>query len=189
MYMFTCQRRHNPGKVTAGVLSAVVLWEIIWHLLMTSDFSVSAKTMPMKMVLKVLNRVLTPHHIPWVHILAVRWFNTLFFFGYLSWGKPPCNRYENVPVAPAWFSLGKVKSPLSSPRPYARPVNQNELFKARNSDFIQKASRLRRWWTSVPKNHDTQVRIQASFLLKGERLQLVGANFLRSEYLFLQMST
>ena len=38
----------------------------------------------------------------------------------------------------------------------------------RDSDFIQKASKPRRWWTSVPKNHLTQVRIQASFILKGE---------------------
>ena len=49
---------------------------------------------------------------------------------------------------------------------------------ARNSDFIQKASRLKRWWTSVPKNHPNQVRIWVSFILKGERMWLVVANFL-----------
>ena len=38
---------------------------------------------------------------------------------------------------------------------------------ARNSNFIWKANRLRRWWTNVPKNHLTRVRIQASFVLKG----------------------
>ena len=37
----------------------------------------------------------------------------------------------------------------------------------RNNDFIQKASRPKRWQTSVPKNHLTQVRLQASFILKG----------------------
>lgn len=39
---------------------------------------------------------------------------------------------------------------------------------AKNSSFIQKASRPRRQWTSVPKNHLTQVRNQTSFILKGE---------------------
>ena len=34
---------------------------------------------------------------------------------------------------------------------------------------IQKASRLRRWWRSIPKKHLTQVRIQVSFILKGAR--------------------
>ena len=38
----------------------------------------------------------------------------------------------------------------------------------RNSNSIWKTSRPRRWWTRVPKNHLTQVRIQASFILKGE---------------------
>lgn len=37
-----------------------------------------------------------------------------------------------------------------------------------NGDFIQKVSRLRSWGTSVPKNHLTRIRIQASFILKGD---------------------
>ena len=48
---------------------------------------------------------------------------------------------------------------------------------ARNSNFIKKVSRLRRWWTRVPKNHLTQVRIQASFILKGLGVWLAVANF------------
>ena len=48
----------------------------------------------------------------------------------------------------------------------------------RDGDFIQKASRLRRWWTRVPNNQPTRVRIQASFILKGEEVWLVVANFL-----------
>ena len=51
----------------------------------------------------------------------------------------------------------------------------------REYDFIQKASRPRRWRTSVPKNHLTQDRIQASFVLKGEEVWLVVTNFLVSE--------
>ena len=46
---------------------------------------------------------------------------------------------------------------------------RDELLGARNSNFIQKASRRRRWWTSVPKNHLTSVRIQDSFTLKRGR--------------------
>ena len=38
---------------------------------------------------------------------------------------------------------------------------------ARNSDFIRKAGRLQRCWRRVPKNHLLQIRIQASFILKG----------------------
>lgn len=40
------------------------------------------------------------------------------------------------------------------------------LFGARNSNFIQKAHGPRRWQTSVPKYLHTQVKIQASFVLK-----------------------
>ena len=46
---------------------------------------------------------------------------------------------------------------------------------ARNNYFIQKASRPKRWWTSVPKNQLTSVRVQASFLLKGEGWSMVGS--------------
>ena len=45
---------------------------------------------------------------------------------------------------------------------------ERQVVEAGSSDFIWKASRLRRW-TVVPKNHLTQVRIQAAFILKGER--------------------
>ena len=49
------------------------------------------------------------------------------------------------------------------------------------SDFIWKVSRQRRWWTSVPEDHLTQVRIWASFIVKGERVWQVIADFLVSE--------
>ena len=45
------------------------------------------------------------------------------------------------------------------------PVNQEIQFGARNSNFIRKASRPRRWWISVPSRL-TQVRIQAFFYAK-----------------------
>ena len=38
-----------------------------------------------------------------------------------------------------------------------------------------------RMWTSVPKNHLAKVRIQLSFILKGERVWLVVAHFFVSE--------
>ena len=52
---------------------------------------------------------------------------------------------------------------------------------ARNSDFIWKTSRLRRWWTSVLKHRLTQVRVQISFRLKAAAAGLVVANVLVSE--------
>ena len=58
---------------------------------------------------------------------------------------------------------------LLSPSSYCllsdRPINQG--VRARNSDFNRKASRQRKWQASVLKNL-TQVRVQASFILKGE---------------------
>ena len=46
------------------------------------------------------------------------------------------------------------------------------------SAVILKASRPRRRWTSVPKSHLTQVRIQASFMLKEESIWSIPVNFL-----------
>ena len=57
----------------------------------------------------------------------------------------------------------------------------------RNSDFIQKISRLKRWWISVPKNHLTWVRNQASFVLKREKYDLLKTFWWRNP-LFLQLS-
>lgn len=58
-------------------------------------------------------------------------------------------------------SSGLYCSPLN------RPTNQDTMFWARNTaTLLRKSSRLRRWWTRVPKNHLTQVRIQASFYPK-----------------------
>ena len=51
------------------------------------------------------------------------------------------------------------------------------VVRTRNSNFIWKASRLG-WWTSVPENHLTRVRIQASLIIKLEGVWLVAANFL-----------
>ena len=48
----------------------------------------------------------------------------------------------------------------------------------RNSDFIQKAIIYRRCSTRVPQNHLTQIRTQASFILKGEWMWLFVANIL-----------
>ena len=51
-------------------------------------------------------------------------------------------------------------------------------FGARNSGFIRKVSKLRRWWTSVPENLLTEVRIQVSFKLRAEGVWLGATNFL-----------
>ena len=84
------------------------------------------------------------------------------------------------------FSLFSLTSQDSVPNsklillkiPLANKLKQ--VVRTRNSDLIQTASILRKWQTSVPSNHLTQLRIRASFVLKGERVMLVGANFLVS---------
>ena len=56
--LHVCRRRESPGKVTAAVFSAVCSLGSNVAFLMTGDFSVSAKTMQMKVVQKVLDRML-----------------------------------------------------------------------------------------------------------------------------------
>ena len=57
--------------------------------------------------------------------------------------------------------------------------------RARNSDLVQKVSRLRRWWTSVQNNHLIRVRIQTYFILTGMGVCLVVSNFFVLEYFVL----
>ena len=64
--------------------------------------------------------------------------------------------------------------------PEDRPINRET-----SSNFIWKASRQRRWWISVAKKHLNQVRIQVLFILTGERVLLVVANFMVSEFFVL----
>ena len=64
-------------------------------------------------------------------------------------------------------------------------AGQTDTYGERYRDFIWKASRLRRQWTSVIKNHLFQVRMQTSFMLKGEGMWLVVANLLGQESLAL----
>ena len=64
-----------------------------------------------------------------------------------------------------WNMLPSLTSYCS---PHNRPVIERWVAGARKSDFIQKASKPRRWWTRVPKNHLAWVRIQAPFILEGE---------------------
>ena len=66
----TASERWQPGSSLL-----FVVWEITWHLLMTSDLSVSAKTM--RMVLKVSDRVLTSHR---VHLMLLHTWG--FFFNW-----------------------------------------------------------------------------------------------------------
>ena len=73
----------------------------------------------------------------------------------------------------------------------AQQVNKSRdevLGQGITSDFIQKASRLRRWWTGVPKNHLTRVRIQASFILKGRECGWLLQTSWCWNPLFLQLS-
>ena len=72
-----------------------------------------------------------------------------------------------------------LPSPSSYHLPHDRPINKC-VVGARNGDFILKASRVRGWWTNVPKIQLTCLRVKASFILKGEEVWLVVANFLVS---------
>lgn len=47
---------------------------------------------------------------------------------------------------------------------YHSPINRETGVGVRNNDFIRKASRLRRWWTSVPNNHLAQVWMLLAFI-------------------------
>ena len=69
---------------------------------------------------------------------------------------------------PGWPHQHVLLSSSSSHSPQDRSVNQDTRSWARNSDFILKVRRQRRWQTHVLKEHLAQVRIQASFTLKEE---------------------
>ena len=74
----------------------------------------------------------------------------------------------------------------------ARQANKsrNELLGQGITTLFGKPNRPRRWWTSITKNHLPWIRIQASFLLKGEVMMcLVAANFLVPESLVLCKSS
>ena len=61
----------------------------------------------------------------------------------------------------------------------ARQANKsrNELLGQGITTLFGKPNRPRRWWTSITKNHLPWIRIQASFLLKGERVwQVIAAS-------------
>lgn len=72
--------------------------------------------------------------------------------------------------------------------PHDSPTSRETGLGARNSDLIQKASRLKIRWTSAPKNHLLWIKIRVSFILKGQGVWLVAANFLGQTPLFLYLS-
>ena len=65
-----------------------------------------------------------------------------------------------------WSSVG-VSSPSANCLPQGRLIIQRRAVGARNSDFIGKAVRPRRWETGVARNHLPHVRIQASHPKRG----------------------
>ena len=97
----------------------------------------------------------------------------------LSWITSQKDARPWEPGLPGWWGLmghGKIKGVVSSgtkrkPKYYWVQAHSAccmtgqyiERQGAKNSDFIGKASKARRWWTSVPKNHLTCVRIQELF--------------------------
>ena len=78
----------------------------------------------------------------------------------LSMGFPRQEYWSGWPCPP----------PRDLPNPGVKPGSpalQADSLPAELPGFIWKVNRARRWWTSVPKNHLLQVRIQ-SFILTGE---------------------
>ena len=71
-------------------------------------------------------------------------------------------------LSPGSPSFPLIPSPSSCCLLHNRPINWEMTCWGRNRNLICKASRPRRWWTRVPKNHLPWVRIQASFILKEE---------------------
>ena len=77
IHIYMCARESMALETWhLGYSLLFVLWETMWHLLMTSDFSVSAKTM--RMVLKVSDRVLIAHCVSLSPYIGGKPF--LFFF-------------------------------------------------------------------------------------------------------------
>ena len=78
----------------------------------------------------------------------------------VGWGVP-LRRFHNRRKSDSWpNSVTESKLTLLA----SRQANKSRVG-AKNTGFIQKASRLRGWWTCVPKTHFARVRIQASFIL------------------------
>ena len=65
-------------------------------------------------------------------------------------------------VTHSWLLL----SPNSDCSSHDRPTNGEMCCWGRNRDFIQEASRPRRWWAHLPKNHFTPVRTEAPFIVE-----------------------
>ena len=90
-------------------------------------------------------------------------------------------------LIPSWGLHSHDLILLLSPSSYSSCHTIGQLMErrvvgARNSNFIQKSSRPRRWWTCVSKNHLTQVRIQTSFIIKRKGVYLVAINFLMLKF-------
>ena len=62
-------------------------------------------------------------------------------------------------VAQSRTRLQRLSSSSSSCLPHNRPIIKRWGAETRNSDFIWKARRLKRWWTSVLEYHLTRVWI------------------------------
>ena len=86
-------------------------------------------------------------------------------------GNPlQCSCLENPKDGGAWWAavygvaqsrtrLKRLSSSSSSCLPHNRPIIKRWGAETRNSDFIWKARRLKRWWTSVLEYHLTRVWI------------------------------
>ena len=76
-----------------------------------------------------------------------------------------------TPLTSNWVCCTKMAvlpSPSSLRSPHDRPINPRRGVEARNSDFIQKANRPRRWQTRFPEKPSYQ-GVDASFFYRTER--------------------
>ena len=109
-------------------------------------------------------------------ILRPKWFLSFL----IRWDRVTLSGISNPTYAQLLLTM--LLSPNSFCLPHNRPINlEKSCWDKGLNNFIQKASRLRRWQTNVLENHLTPVRIQASFILKRGEAWLVVADFLVQE--------
>ena len=87
--------------------------------------------------------------------------------------------FSPIPVLPSLNSFCSLHN---------RPINRETSCWSNEQRLYMESQQPRRWQTNVLENHLPVVRIQASFILKGEGVWLLVANFWCQNRLFLHLS-
>ena len=104
----------------------------------------------------------------------------------------PRANYEVILLCPSLFLLFSPIPVLPSLNSFCslhnRPINRETSCWSNEQRLYMESQQPRRWQTNVLENHLPVVRIQASFILKGEGVWLLVANFWCQNRLFLHLS-